>query len=222
MYILGLETATQVCGAALLKDDQWIADYHLNQKNVHAAKLMNIIKLVLDQGGISVSDVDAVAVSIGPGSFTGLRIGLSVAKGLALGSNIPIVAVPTFDGLAEQAPIPTGTICPVLKSRSFEYFYAIYDRHNFVNTLKQEPRLVPTDNIMDVLPENALIVGQVQELQSNKKLNGRYIFAPTDVAKPSALHIARLGMDKFKSGETAVFETLEPMYYQDFIAGKPK
>lgn len=222
MYILGIETSTQICGVALVKNDNWIADYHLNQKNVHAAKLTGLVDVVLQQGGIEMSDLSAIAVSIGPGSFTGLRIGLSLAKGLALGSDVPVVAVPTFDALAHQAPIKSGTICPVLKSRSFEYFYAIYERQNFINTIIQEPQLVLAENIADVLPDGAFVVGQIDELLQEQSLSDRYTFLPKEMVKPSALSIARLGLQKYKTGEITEFETVEPMYFQEFIAGKPK
>lgn len=222
MTILGIETSTRICGAALIDENGWIADYHLNQKNVHASKLTNIIETVLQQGGITVSELSAIAVSIGPGSFTGLRIGLSMAKGLALGGKIPVVAVPTFDALAGQAPVESGLICPVLKSRSFEYFYGVYERQNFMNTKKQEPQLVLTENIAKVLPIGAMIIGHIEELEQDESLKNIYKFAPQELAKPSALSVARLGLQKFKADDIASFETLEPMYFQDFIAGKPK
>jgi tRNA threonylcarbamoyladenosine biosynthesis protein TsaB len=222
LTILGIETSTRICGAALIDENGWIADYHLNQKNVHASKLTDIIDTVLRQGGITVSELSAIAVSIGPGSFTGLRIGLSMAKGLALGGNVPVVAVPTFDALASQAPIQSGLICPVLKSRSFEYFYGVYERQNFINKRIQEPQLALTENIAHVLPNGAMIVGHVEELAQDELLKKEYAFSPKELAKPSALSIARLGLQKFQANDIASFETLEPTYFQEFIAGKPK
>jgi len=222
LYILGIETSTKICGVALLKDDTWVADYHLNQKNVHASQITKLIEAVLNHGRIEASELSAIAVSIGPGSFTGLRIGLSVAKGLALGSDTPIVAVPTFDALAYQAPVESGIVCPVLKSRSFEYFFAIYERHHFINTCVQEPQLVLTENIKDVLPAGAMLLGQTDELQMDESLKRMVTFAPQELIKPSALSVALLGLYKFKSGDITAFETLEPTYFQEFIAGKPK
>ncbi len=222
MTILGIETSTRICGAALINENGWIADYHLNQKNVHASKLTDLVDAVLFQGAITISDLAAIAVSIGPGSFTGLRIGLSMAKGLALGANIPLVAVPTFDALAGQAPVESGVVCPVLKSRSFEYFYGVYERRNFINTKVLDPQLVLTEHIAESLPKGAMIVGQVDELEQDESLKKLYTFAPSELAKPSALRVARLGLQKFQADEIAPFETLEPTYFQEFIAGKPK
>ncbi len=102
MTVLGIETATAVCGAALVVDGCVVAESSVREKNVHAEKLLTLVKGVLAQSGRPLSEVSGLAISIGPGSFTGLRIGLSVAKGLSFATGMPLVAVPTLEALAER------------------------------------------------------------------------------------------------------------------------
>ena len=222
MTILGIETSTQICGIALTKAEQLIAEYRLFLKNVHASALAGLIDSLLKQVNISIQDLSALAVSIGPGSFTGLRIGLSTAKGLALGSDIPLVTVPTLTALASQAPCTSGTICPLLKSRADEYYCATYRRHDFEDTIEIEPRLVEKKAIASTLPAESMLIGQTQEILQEKQNAARFTFAPDYLSLPTAFSIARIGFQMYSRGDIAPYETVEPMYYQEFIAGKPK
>ena len=196
-----------------------VAEYRLNLKNIHAAALTELIATMLQQLNLSMTDLGAIAVSIGPGSFTGLRIGLSTAKGLALGSALPIVTVPTLLALAGEAPCTSGLVCPMLKSRATEYYYAVYQRERFVDFLLQEPSLVQKEKIVSVLPAGAMLIGQLQELNNDERIVNKFICAPEHYM-PTACSIARLGYEKFKAGDIAAFETVEPMYFQEFIAVK--
>jgi tRNA threonylcarbamoyladenosine biosynthesis protein TsaB len=100
--ILGIETATTVCGVALMRDDRIVAEQWLEERSVHAERLFGLIDQVLQEGGVDPRDLDALAISIGPGSFTGLRIGLSAAKGFHLALGKPVLAVPTLTALAQR------------------------------------------------------------------------------------------------------------------------
>jgi tRNA threonylcarbamoyladenosine biosynthesis protein TsaB len=222
VYILGIETSTQICGAALVNANTWLAHNQTNLKNMHASILVDLINAVLRQAAMSATDLAAIAVSIGPGSFTGLRIGLSVAKGIALGANVPIVTVPTLDALAFHAPVRDGTVAAVLKSRADEYYYAQYKRRNFCNELLLTPQILKTAEILAALPNDSLLIGHTADFQNHAALRDRIYFAPAASAAASALSVALLGRQKFMDDELAEYETVEPMYFQDFIAGKPK
>ena len=128
--ILAIETATEICSAALVHQGVPLCSKSLNEKNIHSEKLMMVIDEILHQTTISLKEVDAIAVSIGPGSFTGLRIGLSTAKGLACARDIPIIAVPTLDGIAESyritAKIQSEKFCALIDAKRSEAFYAFY------------------------------------------------------------------------------------------------
>ncbi|MBN2355030.1 tRNA (adenosine(37)-N6)-threonylcarbamoyltransferase complex dimerization subunit type 1 TsaB, partial [candidate division KSB1 bacterium] len=117
MIILGIETATQVCGVALARDGVLLCEYRSNMKNIHARVLTASIEKIWQDAQVEAGQLNGIAVSIGPGSFTGLRIGLSTAKGIAFAVGCPIMAVPTLQALAHQAPVTAGTICPILRSR---------------------------------------------------------------------------------------------------------
>ncbi len=219
MNVLAIETATQICSVALTHDGHLIAEARLNIKKVHASKLFGLVQFVLQQAELTANQLDGVAVSIGPGSFTGLRIGLSAAKGIALGANLPLVAVPTLDALAHNVPLSDGIVCPILRSRVDEYYFAIYERNRYINTSVTDVRILHIDELYNAIPEKAFVLGDVQPLQ--QKANN-FSAVPEAFNHCSALSVAEVGTQKLKSGEIVEKETIEPMYYQDFIAGKPK
>lgn len=220
LYILGIETATQICSAALINDKTLLAEYRLNLKNIHASALAALIETMLHNAQCSVTAIAAIAVSIGPGSFTGLRIGLSVAKGVALGADIPIVAVPTLAALANHAPVRHGLVCPILKSRAFEYFFAIYERNDYLNKIVQQPQLVSKDQLFTALPLGSLLIGQTEDFADQEREN--YLFSPVYMTLPSAFSVAQVGLEKFQAGEISAVDTMEPMYFQEFVAGIPR
>ncbi|MDH3253127.1 MAG: tRNA (adenosine(37)-N6)-threonylcarbamoyltransferase complex dimerization subunit type 1 TsaB, partial [Ignavibacteria bacterium] len=131
MTVLGVETATAVCAAALVVDGQAIAEEMVNQRFVHAEKLMSLIQDVLTRSDRGSGDLDGIAVSIGPGSFTGLRIGLAAGKGLSYSLDKPLIAVPTLEALALRTAlggnVPDGTfILPVIDARRNEVYTQLF------------------------------------------------------------------------------------------------
>ena len=222
MYILAIETSTQMCAVALTEDEHLIAESRVNIQNIHAEKLFPLIHSVLAAASFEQQKLDGIAVSIGPGSFAGLRIGLSAAKGIALGHDIPIVSAPTLQALASNAPVKDGHICPVLPSRAHEFYSAVYVRDNFTDSLVQNIEIFTGDEFAASLPDGACIIGQTTLLQQNKKLRERCFFAPESANHASALAVARIGSRKLHAGNIEQIEMLEPHYRQQFIAGKPK
>ncbi|MBQ3865555.1 MAG: tRNA (adenosine(37)-N6)-threonylcarbamoyltransferase complex dimerization subunit type 1 TsaB, partial [Clostridia bacterium] len=127
MTILGIDTSAGTCGAALMKDGKTLASFARRDGLVHSETLLPGILLLLDGAGIGVSDLDAVAVSVGPGSFTGLRIGVSTVKGLSYPGDIPCVPVSTLEALAENASSLEGkTVCALMDARRGEFYNAIF------------------------------------------------------------------------------------------------
>lgn len=211
-----------MCAVALTQDDQLISEGRVSIRNIHAAKLFPMIHCVLAMASFEQQKLEAIAVSIGPGSFTGLRIGLAAAKGIALGCNIPIVAVPTLQALASNAPVRNGYICAVLQSRANEFYAAGYVRDNYTDALVQDIKIAAEDELAESTPEGACIIGQTSALQKNEILSTRCFFAPGEANQPSALAVARIGSRKLRNGEIEQIESLEPRYHQQFVAGKPK
>ena len=222
LNVLSIETSTQLCSAALTNNGRLVAENCVNVKNVHAAQLFPIIQSLFDYSSIAQKELQAIAVSIGPGSFTGLRIGLSAAKGLALGLDIPIIAVPTLQALASNAPIRNGLICAILRSRVNEYYRGIYSRDNFQNALVEETAIYSYDELLKQIPDNACLIGQTDRFREDDALLQRCFFAPAEANYLSAFAVAQIGNDKLNRGDIEDVETLEPKYHQQFIAGKPK
>ncbi len=222
MYILGIETSTQICSAALLHNNVLLAEVRLNLRNVHASRLFEIIASLFSDAGIQSTDVDGIGVSIGPGSFTGLRIGLSAAKGLAFPGELPVVPVPTMQALAANAPIKSGTICPILKSRALEFYSAIYSRDTFIDTEIQSVQVIPQDDLIEFVPADAMLIGTTIGLRDLVEWPETVTFAPQQFAMPSALSVGVLAAREILAGRHHELDSLEPQYFQDFIAGKPK
>ncbi len=126
LLILGLDTATTACSVALLGDDHLIAEFTLNIKKTHSERLMPLVDCLLEETGFNREELNALAVSSGPGSFTGLRIGLATTRGLAQGLGIPAVGVGTLEAMAEMIPIPGALICPLLDARRNQVYSALF------------------------------------------------------------------------------------------------
>ena len=221
MIVLGIETSTPVCSVGLTNNQKLVAEFSLNIRNAHSRVLAGAVKNILDSAAIEISDLDGIAISIGPGSFTGLRIGLSLVKGLALNSDMKCAAVPTLAALASQAPVSDGLVYPFLKSRAKEYFVAGYKRINFADSLVQDVILKKADKLEGFIPENAWLVGRQEDLVLENPLKNVNL-VPDFYSHLSGYTIARLGTQQILAGRTEDIHTLEPSYYQDFIAGKPK
>ena len=126
MLLLALDTTTKVCSAALGDGERIWAEYLLNTGNTHSKHLMPLLISLLKDAGVHKSQLQGVAVSVGPGSFTGIRIGMATAKGLSQGLNIPVVGVMTLDALAEACVFHRGLICPLLNARKNQVYTALY------------------------------------------------------------------------------------------------
>jgi len=126
MRLLALETATLAGGAALLDDGRLVGESRLNIALTHSERLMAVVDRLLQDCAWDVADLDALAVSIGPGSFTGLRVGAATAKGLALALEIPVAPVPTLDALAATLPFADAPVYPLLAARRGEVYCSLY------------------------------------------------------------------------------------------------
>ena len=154
--ILQLETATQVCSAALSVNGETIALKELAAQNIHAGSLTLFIQEVMVQAGLSFADLDAIAVSKGPGSYTGLRIGVSTAKGLCFALDKPLIGVDTLKMMAEgylKANMDyTGLVCAMIDARRMEVFTGLYDR-NLSEVLAVEAKIIDETSYQEQLKD---------------------------------------------------------------------
>jgi len=222
LFILGIETATQICSVALTDNTELVAEYRLNIKNAHERVIAGAIDNILSDAKTRPQQLSGIAVSIGPGSFTGLRIGLSIAKGIALPYRIALTGVNTLQALAAQCPVQNGTICAVILSRADEFYHAVYERRNFQDELIQDVGVASADEIRASLPAGTFIIGQPYSKLKDLFPDNRFNRIPESFSYPSGFQIACIGYEQIASGRTADITTMEPYYYHDFVAGKPR
>lgn len=208
MLLLALETATDVCAVALLRDDRVLATRRTDVPRAHAAELAPFIADVLAEAGVAAADLTGVAVSLGPGSFTGLRIGVATAKGLCLATGAALVGVSTLDALVLDAGEPAVAALP---SRRGEAFLG-GDGHAPRAIVLAHPDAWASD--LDA----RVVVGPAAESVAVALPGGRLVARPSAA---SALAVGRLGMARLRAGQVDDVATLEPLYVQPFVASRP-
>ena len=134
MKILGLDSSGMVAGVAIVEDGLLLAEYTTNYKKTHSQTLLPMVEEIVSMLGIDLKELDAIAVAEGPGSFTGIRIGVSTAKALAVVNNIPVVGVTSLEGLAYNIKKDTGIICSLIDANNHQVYCGIFDNnYNLVN-----------------------------------------------------------------------------------------
>lgn len=216
--ILNLETATKNCSVALAKDGKTIACKEIAAQNFsHAEKLHVFIAEILSENNIQFSDLNAIAVSQGPGSYTGLRIGVSSAKGLCYALHIPLIAVDTLQLLAKQITIEDGIILPMIDARRMEVFSAFYDKNHIqIRTTLAE---IIDESSYQEISEIIHLVGDGIEKFKNTLTGEKFIFY-SDAVFPSAKEMSELSFDKFKKNDFVDVAYFEPFYLKNFVLSK--
>ena len=153
MTILLLETATAVCSVALARNGGVLAELHSDQPNAHSSRLPLFVEQLFEQCDITPKQLDAVCVSSGPGSYTGLRIGVSSAKGFCYALSIPLLSVPTLQGMAAQYyaqhPCYHGMVCPMIDARRMECYTAIFEMENGEWRMENNPSVATKFSILN-------------------------------------------------------------------------
>lgn len=215
MKILAIETSTMLGGVAIMDEEGLIAEIRLNVKSTHSERLMRGVDLALRLAELQTSDIDVYCISIGPGSFTGLRIGLSTVKGFAFATGKPVVAVPTLDAFAWNLPFSVYPVCPMLDARKKEVYTALYKwGEGEFKKIIPESSAGPDEFIRDIKGP-VIFLGEGARLYRETLLSimGRNaIFAPPDRDVPSAASVAHLGLKKALLGEFSDPVTLTPFY----------
>lgn len=215
MTILGIETATLVEGLALLDESGVVASSVRRVKKGHAEHLLPTLERMLSDVHLSTGHLDAIAVSIGPGSFTGLRIGLSTAKGLCFAEGIPLIAVPTLEALASRAPFCHLPVCPMLDARKKEVYTALYDTSRGDVQVRMDPRAISPKAFLNALSGPVLFLGEGATVYRDlilEILGERAYFVPPELFQPWAPAVARLGLARLRRGEIADLRETEPLY----------
>jgi len=216
-FILNIETATKNCSVCLAENGIPLATAeYAGEGYTHAEKLHVFIEDVLRKGGITFKDLAAVAVSMGPGSYTGLRIGVSAAKGLCYALNIPLLAIDTLELIARKLTIDNGVIVPMIDARRMEAYTSVFDAgYKKIREIKAE--IITTDSFADI--EGKINLAGDGAAKCREVLTSDRFIYHDDVLYPSSVQMAALSFDKYKKSDTVDVAYFEPFYLKDFIAG---
>lgn len=220
-YILNIETSTTNCSVSLShKGETLVLKEDYGNGYSHAEKLHVYVDEVLKEAKISTLQLDAIAVSKGPGSYTGLRIGVSAAKGLAFALNIPLISVSTLEALAHQVKADSGLIVPMLDARRLEVYSAIFDtQFNSIRAI--EAQVLDETSFQSYLSENKVyFIGDGVAKTKALLDNNNAVFIENKL--PSADQMSALSFNKYKKSDTEDVAYFEPYYLKDFVAIKSK
>ena len=214
-YILNIETATKNCSVALAKDGITILCKEIAEQGYsHAEKLHVFIEEILKETGVAFQDLKAIAVSQGPGSYTGLRIGVSTAKGLCYALEIPLIAIDTLEVVARQVQVENGVIIPMIDARRMEVYSAVFDS-NYKKTREVKAEII-TENSFSETSENIYFVGDCQEKCQTVLMRENFNFLP-HIVFPSANQMSALSFEKFAKNQFEDVAYFEPFYLKDFM-----
>lgn len=214
-YILNIETATKNCSVALAKAGKTIVCKEIAEEGYsHAEKLHVFIAEILQELQLNFKDLAAIAVSKGPGSYTGLRIGVSAAKGLCFALDIPMIAVDTLQMLASQVTITDGVIVPMIDARRMEVYSAVFNaRFEKIREVKAE--IITADSFAEI-NETIYFVGDSNEKVKAVLLNGNFVFLD-QMVYPSAKEMSQWSFDQFVKNDFVDVAYFEPYYLKDFM-----
>ena len=231
-HFLCIDTATSVCSVGLTQNDKVLSMRESTEEKAHASCLGVFIEQVLNEGAINVNQLDAVAVSKGPGSYTGLRIGVSTAKGLCYGADIPLISVETLqimsNGMCREALETFNTgffpdsalFCPMIDARRMEVYTALFDFNN--QRINSTMAMIVKEDSFDSILQNAQVVfagngaDKCRELLKHK--NALFL----DNFNHSALHMINIVQQAYHNSKFENLAYFEPYYLKDFIVTKPK
>lgn len=218
MNILGIDSSGLVASAAVISEGMLVSEFTVNNKQTHSQTLLPMIEQVINMSGVALEELDAIAVSAGPGSFTGLRIGASTAKGMALALDKPIVSVPTLEGLAYRVGVSDAVVCPMMDARRNQVYTGMYRiAHNIPECLLDQCA-VPIEEIAEKinhLGERVLLLGDgvpVHMAFLEEHLDAPYEVAPVHMNRQSAAAVAALGEIYFCEGRAEHAREHRPIY----------
>lgn len=214
-YILNIETATKNCSVSLAKEGKTILCKEIAEEGYsHAERLHVFIEDLVQEAGIHFKHIQAIAVSQGPGSYTGLRIGVSAAKGLCYALNVPLIAVDTLQVLASQVQVEDGLIIPMIDARRMEVYSAIFNVK--FEKIRETHAEVITENSFETISETVYFVGDCADKCKSVITKSNFIFLE-EIKYPSATAMSILSFSKFQNKDFEDLAYFEPYYLKDFM-----
>lgn len=207
MRVLAVETSTLAGGVALLDGDRLVAEYVLDVSVTHSERLMATVERVLQDARWRAEELQGLAVAVGPGSFTGLRIGVSTVKGLAFALDLPVAAVPTLDALASRLPFAALPVCPVLNARQGEVYASLY-RWDAGMHREWDYLALPAGALAARLAGPTIVVGD----GAASIVSAHAIVGPPWLGVPSPAAVGCLGLERLRAGAVVKPAELAPLY----------
>lgn len=214
MLILGIDTSTSVCSLALYDGEKVLAEWSVDNGFTHSQKMMPQLESMLKNSGIEKTSLAGISVSIGPGSFTGLRIGLSSAKTMAYALNIPICGISTLAALAFNLPLPGVWLSPLIDGQKGNVYQAVYEWHDTHMTCVQQIQFVSLAEAINFLGQSGrkcFLLGEYPQV-STENLPQNVFKAAAHVLKPRAASVAILGYERLLKSDFDDAFSIEPYY----------
>ncbi len=234
MKILGIDSSGMTASAAVLDDDKLIAEFSVNNKRTHSETLMPMIDRVLTASETEPEELGLLAVAAGPGSFTGLRIGAALIKGLGLALDIPVAAIPTLEGLAMNLWGTDRIVCPIIDARRNQVYTGLYHVSAGDRNRRELPEVVLDQTACDI----SEIVGKINEIGEpviflgdgvtvfreyiDNNINVKCDYAPAGSALQRAASVAGLGLIYYEAGKTVSSDDFTPVYLRPSQAERMK
>lgn len=221
--ILNIDTSTSVCSVALCKEGKVIALKENNEGLNHSVLLGTYTDSILKENNLTVAQLDAISISMGPGSYTGLRIGVSLSKGLCFGAGKPLIAVNTLQALAQSVSTrikEDAWYCPMIDARRMEVYTAFFDNENRI-IMETKAEIIDATSFADILATHKVYFfgdGSNKIKDTLTSPNACYL----DGIETSATNMAVISEQKFKAGQFEDIAYFEPFYLKDFIATTPR
>jgi tRNA threonylcarbamoyladenosine biosynthesis protein TsaB len=228
--LLQIETATNICSVALSRDGQLLSLRESAAKNAHSSVLTTFIEECLTLSGVQISEIDAIAVSEGPGSYTGLRIGVATAKGLCYALEKPLIAISTLKSMASgmlnsvlgtRYSVLGSLLCPMIDARRMEVFSSIFDS-GLVEIRETLAEIIDENSFSDLLKDHTIFFAGDGAVKCKPFLADNKNAYFLDDFQVSAGYMIQLAEEKYFSGDFENLAYFEPYYLKDFVAGKPR
>jgi len=218
MKVLALDSTGMVAAVAVMEDLKLIAEIFVNHRKTHSQTLLPMVEDVLDRAELSIKDIDVFGVAIGPGSFTGIRIGIATVKALAQAVEKPVAGINTLDGLAYNVPYYTGRVCPIMDARRDQVYTALYRWER--DSLRRESDYmgIHMEEYIQFLQQESgpvVFLGDGVPVYGDliiEKMGSQALFAPSGCSMQRASSIASLALEKARQGLTVGFMELQPFY----------
>lgn len=218
MNILAIEASGIAGSVAYIKDGKLVGEYYICHKLTHSETIMPMLEHLKTMVGLDLKTLDAIAVTSGPGSFTGLRIGVATAKGLALALNLPIIGIPTLDAMAHNITYTKDLICPIMDARRSQVYTSLYRWEENELIRLEDHQAILIEELLAKLGEysgNVIFLGDgvpVFEEIIKERLGTRAIFAPSFIRLQRAGTLADIAVAEYEKGNLVDADLFTPMY----------